>query len=624
MRDFGTNKHRMTMKQLGQWSTRLYIILFIGAFIIVTLYEISTPRTITITFNQPSFYLYNDLTYKYDHKLVCTCSSIASTYKKYTTIEPMFHEICSSQFISEEWRINFTKNLISNLSNYEIKDYRRFLSAYLQFLQGLCELFKQSVVTYINQFLDSFLITTRCLSQDDFQMRVYSNIEQIKSNSPNQLTHILYLIRHLNHRNGIISTYGTSFHIFGHFTTIGIIYDGCSCEKQHNCTSQAKFIETNPFETTPIKGLKVGCTPSESLFASTLECFYDLSCIELLQKYTNSTINIPLSVTNMKQFSFNTTDEELMNKLFIEDWHKTTNYSLYYDQCSPSSCGMAIVLKWICPKLIRILFQIYKHRKKQQNHVQSITTTQITISENISCHLESETNSSLTKQYSSKIFLKWISIVIIIITILILFSILFVKVQLTTKTISTTISTSAPITITNNITESNSTENCQLQFQLKPISNWIYSDIYGKSLVVYFNDDLRDEIVVWSGRSNEISILSEHINGDFQMRNLSLDREILTLLISDFNNDKYYDLVIGEFPDRIHVYLGKTNYTFGPSITTILIDYYYLILELKSGHDLGVNMFGPILTTDFNEDDNEDIIGIDKKQISPANLLQIT
>ncbi|UJR17510.1 hypothetical protein I4U23_004405 [Adineta vaga] len=408
IRDFGTNIDRNMGLRWGQWATRLYVSLLIIGLASFIIHSTIEPRTLIKTFDKPLFKSYNHLKHKYGEKLRCSCSSIASTYRQYTTIEPIFHQICKSQFISDEWRIKLTQNLVNNLSIYDVKDYRRFLSAHLQFLQGLCELSQQSVNTYIKQFLDSFLITPQLLSETDFHMLLDSSIEQGKLNALNTISQLLFLIRHINHGNGITSAYGTNFQYVDFYDvsymiflmTRGIIYDNeCDCGQYHNCTTQAKFIQTNSSQNISIKGLKMGCTPSESFLASTLECFYDLSCIQLIQEYTSSTNGLnylPIPSTHMKRFSINTTVDELVQKFFVDDWNKTTDYSSYYQQCEPSFCsytysqkivsfytltlltglqgGLTIVLKWITPELIRIIMNIYQHRKKRKTIVQPITT----------------------------------------------------------------------------------------------------------------------------------------------------------------------------------------------------------------------------------------------------------
>ena len=175
--------------------------------------------------------------------------------------------------------------------------------------------------------------------------------------------------------------------------------DGCSCGLNKTCTVQANFVKFNSSEIVPVQGLKVGCTPTESLLASTLECFYNASCITLIQAQTNyitsiDATNPPVSLfANTTRFAIHTTVEDLVRKLFIEDWSTSTNYSLYFDQCSPLSCfytyiqrlnsfytitlmlslygGLSVTLKWLCPRIVLIMFKAFHCRKKRMNMVEA-------------------------------------------------------------------------------------------------------------------------------------------------------------------------------------------------------------------------------------------------------------
>jgi hypothetical protein len=161
----------------------------------------------------------------------------------------------------------------------------------------------------------------------------------------------------------------------------------------------------------------MGCTPSESFLASTLECFYDLSCISLIQQQNNYTNNINatydpvLIFANASQFPMNTTMIDLVNHIFIESWSTTINYSAYFDQCSPTFCsytyiqqlnslytvtfllglygGLSFVLKWICPNVIYLLDKVYQWRKKRSNLVEPERAIKMATIENNSATLTS-------------------------------------------------------------------------------------------------------------------------------------------------------------------------------------------------------------------------------------------
>ncbi|CAF4367003.1 unnamed protein product, partial [Adineta steineri] len=208
------------------------------------------------------------------------------------------------------------------------------------------------------------------------------------------------------HGNAIISAYATNYeyllperseNIIADYVmrTQGIVYDNnCSCALNASCTTSASFIQTNSSETVPIQGLRMGCTPTESFFASTLECFYNLSCINLIYEHINYSSNV--NNTNvLEPPSIDAPVIDLINKLFIDNWSITINYTLYFNQCLPTICsntyiqklnslytitrllglcgGLTVVLTWICPTFMCLLAKIYECcKKKRINRIEPI------------------------------------------------------------------------------------------------------------------------------------------------------------------------------------------------------------------------------------------------------------
>ena len=287
-----------------------------------------------------------------------------------------------------------------------MEDYRHFLPAHLYFLQRSCQISIQSVNSSIDQFLSSLFVTPKLLPETFLHTRIHSQIKQSESNASATFAQLVSLIESINDGNAIISAYETNFqHIAYHDVyeisyaiTRSIVYDNnCSCGLYQNCTAQANFININSSTAIPIKGLKMGCTPSESFRASTLECFYDSSCISVICQYTNymntnkSSYNLAPLLTNISRYATNTTIDQLINNLFTEVWKTSINYSSYFQHCAPSVCsytyiqklnslytvtlllglqgGLSIVLRWICPQLIRIIFKIHQCCKKRTNVV---------------------------------------------------------------------------------------------------------------------------------------------------------------------------------------------------------------------------------------------------------------
>jgi hypothetical protein len=102
VRDFGSNTDQMTAKRLGQWSTVLYMIVFVIGIVILALYIMFQPETFTKNFNKPSLDFYKDLFQQYGDQLKCSCSSIPSINDRFIKVEAILHDVS---------RINYTKRI---------------------------------------------------------------------------------------------------------------------------------------------------------------------------------------------------------------------------------------------------------------------------------------------------------------------------------------------------------------------------------------------------------------------------------------------------------------------------------------------------------------------------------
>ena len=158
----------------------------------------------------------------------------------------------------------------------------------MQLLKGLCELSVQSARQTIRTDLSSSFTSNQLITSEIFEERIRSTVNRIKLNAPITLNRLMSLIRIKSHGDGIVSTYGTNYQYIGPADTNEPYYavftqpltyeNKCSCALNFTCTIDASFYQT---ELKTIQGLKMGCTPSESLLASTLECFSSSSCIEI-------------------------------------------------------------------------------------------------------------------------------------------------------------------------------------------------------------------------------------------------------------------------------------------------------------------------------------------------------
>lgn len=323
--------------------------------------------------------------------------------------------MCSSAFSSNEWQNDVTAYLFNHSFTFPQPDYRRFFLPHLHFLNKLCQVSIESTNDSINRLTSSLLITDQLLTQTVFQERIDAFIIEARSSAPETLSRLFDLLRTVNRANTMVSAYGTNFEYIAHWHdsvesvmyTQPVIYnDDCSCGKNSTCTSDAQYFDMTLAQKVSIDGLKIGCTPSESFLASTLECFYNASCIYLLhqmisENQSSGITRIPLSLNKtITRFPIDSTVSHLINHLFNERWTVTVNYSSYFEQCSPMLCsysyvqtvnslytltylfgllgGLMLALKWICPIIIYIGYKLYQGWNMRRRKVAPIANEKIT------------------------------------------------------------------------------------------------------------------------------------------------------------------------------------------------------------------------------------------------------
>ncbi|CAF1466772.1 unnamed protein product, partial [Adineta steineri] len=615
---FGHINNRTKAKRLNRLASRLYVLLLIIGVVILSLETLVQPEILTKTFTKPSLETYEYLLQNHGDTLHCPCSITSSTYGKYIKIEPIFHQVCSSQFISNEWRINITTGLLSNLSNYDRRDYRRFLSAHLQYLSGLCDLSNQSVNAFIQQFLSSLFVTAELLPKSVLNTQMEALIEENKSNAPVILLCFLSLHRDINHGNAIISSYGTNYeyllperseNIISDYVmqTQGIVYDNnCSCALNASCTIPASFLQTNSSETIPIQGLRMGCTPTESFFASTLECFYNLSCINLIYEHINYSSNGD-NTNVLEPPSINTSVIDLINKLFIDNWFITINYTLYFNQCLPTVCsytyiqklnslytitrllglcgGLTVVLKWICPTFMCLLAKIYERWKTRRiNRIEPIyfiptENSEVTRNahdinqvDNIYPSIKPFVILRYTLQRHTILF--GISLFILLITIVTIPSLYFTQREKNTSVSTVSMMNTTIPSLNENISATAAfvpaEKICQLTFESSVISS------YDSSTWPYFiatgnfnGDDYLDLVVLVTTFDSIISILLNSGNKTFgEYVNISSTVAYYEnyIIVADVNNDSRLDLInSGLFTNDLQVLIGIGNGSFEQS-----------------------------------------------------------
>jgi hypothetical protein len=176
----------------------------------------------------------------------------------------------------------------------------------------------------------------------------------------------------------------------------------CTCLISNQCIRPQGFYcrsalcqQTAILPNQTVPGLVLSCLPVNSLLLSTLECFYNQSCIQILYDWRLFEIAdifypLNLSVTPLNpnlpsQFLPTTKLDVIVSNLLLEEWIITTNALAHYENCKPKICtytytarfeaiyvittvigllgGLFVILHLSIPFIIRIPMQKIERRR---------------------------------------------------------------------------------------------------------------------------------------------------------------------------------------------------------------------------------------------------------------------
>ena len=295
--------------------------------------SVFTLQPTAVEIIKPSLSTYQHLATHFPNSLRCTCSHLSIRYQSFVNITPYFHQICTSNFVSDSW-IKHQYDRIDLLVPFPPTDFRASATSQYQLLASLCELSQKIIHDSLLELMSNDLINTQLLSSDLLDQQLQMIIDEFQSAILTNFLSKFNLIREMTSVNQIMSILYTNFKFISdpviyaawQVHTETAVYGECDCGLSRKCTQ-------------PSEGKMVGCYPIEALLQSTLGCFYDQQCIDPDGNF--STLNI--SSSEITRFNMNSTIEMMLNQLMIEQYSTNISYQNYFDQCATSSCTYSYV-----------------------------------------------------------------------------------------------------------------------------------------------------------------------------------------------------------------------------------------------------------------------------------------
>ncbi|CAF1632663.1 unnamed protein product [Rotaria sp. Silwood1] len=343
----GGNQHQINYQRIA---TRFHLFFLLISLISFSFYLLLKEDLQQKTIYQPSEFQFKELEKIYSSNLFCPCSTISMSYSTFVTIESYFHQVCSSDFMLDAW-INYIKG--DNMLNdyFPMFDYRNSGVLQFQLLSMLCQHAQQTVKISIKTFLQTQFLSSQVISKNRFETKINSSINDWKSQTIDQFLQTIKIFQAVSHGNQLMSE---QFHYYIHHidwndTKMNLEvqeYFNCSCTLSQSCLIPIGLYEIDPYfweifgTYSIVPNFFLGCSQIEGLMKSTLECFYNLSCMIELDRYFDNSLGSSFNFSNLNENLSppNETIGSIINKLMIDSWTSNILFSSYYNTCSPPSC----------------------------------------------------------------------------------------------------------------------------------------------------------------------------------------------------------------------------------------------------------------------------------------------
>lgn len=291
---FDSYSNEPSMERRERRMTRIYILLMLVVSIVLLFYTSIQKTTNLYTIYDVTESTIEKLFATHPDSIQCPCRSYSMHYNTFITVKLSFHQICSSQFISQEfiqqfWRLNTTVS--------DPTDFLRISGSYFSSIASMCQMFQNFALYLLDRFHKSLFTTANLLSRSDFESEVNKLLRTFKNRMSDSST---VLHDHVFDGQTLYQPLDVAMSSFNLRLATGrniliepITFDSCSCIlESRTCSQQASlytYNSTNDSFTYVMKvnGINVSCSPFQSALHSNLGCWYSEECYQHVS-YTDS------------------------------------------------------------------------------------------------------------------------------------------------------------------------------------------------------------------------------------------------------------------------------------------------------------------------------------------------
>ena len=182
-------------------STRVFVILLILALTVLLVYTAQVQVTHTITINSPSFSQYLSLYEDHGEKLTCPCTTIAFAQEKFISLIPIFHQVCSSNFVTTQW----STFINAAGATYVSLDFRYTGGVLFQILASFCHVADETISDSLPIFYSNNFVSVEVLSTELFDKESQSLVDSYIGTTANAFTRSFEILRDITYTDGLVS-----------------------------------------------------------------------------------------------------------------------------------------------------------------------------------------------------------------------------------------------------------------------------------------------------------------------------------------------------------------------------------------------------------------------------------
>jgi hypothetical protein len=167
---FNLFRKQSTDVQHGIRSTRVYVVLLAISMTIASIYSAVSLQTYTVTVSNPTVDQFERLHRQYSTELSCPCRRLSINYSSIMSIQPRFHQVCSSAFVQSEKWLSYWPVVFANRSRptFNSFDFRQAGRPFFVLLKAFCELATKTIANALIVFYSNQLYSTQVLERDLF------------------------------------------------------------------------------------------------------------------------------------------------------------------------------------------------------------------------------------------------------------------------------------------------------------------------------------------------------------------------------------------------------------------------------------------------------------------------